>query len=240
MPRRSSRRLPIEPGFGDFGADVITVPANFNDLQRASTKIAGKLAGLDVMRILNEPTAAALAYGQSISKAEKIAVYDLGGGTFDVTLLDLTGNVFEVLATAGDTALGGDDIDRLIASSIALDVVRRFNLDPWADPMSSARLTFTAEEIKKELSKTHQVRREIDGLGYKEGGREISLSFTMTREQLETMAKPLIERTIAVAKKSIDSIALQPRAFDGVILVGGSTRIPLVGRMVEDLFGKPA
>src|SRR4051812_26112209 len=119
---------------------VITVPANFNDLQRAATKIAGKLAGLEVMRILNEPTAAALAYGQSIAKAEKIGVYDLGGGTFDVTLLDLTGNVFEVLATAGDTALGGDDIDRLLAEHMALDVIKKFNIDPRTDPVAFARL----------------------------------------------------------------------------------------------------
>ncbi len=140
---------------------VITVPANFNDLQRASTKIAGKVAGFDVMRILNEPTAAALAYGQSISKAEKIGVYDLGGGTFDVTLLDLTGNVFEVLATAGDTALGGDDIDRILVERIAMEVIRRFNVDPRIHPASAARLTFMAEEMKKELSNAYQSQREI-------------------------------------------------------------------------------
>src|SRR4051812_25463277 len=129
---------------GPVDRAVITVPANFNDLQRASTKIAGKLAGLDVLRILNEPTAAALAYGQSVAKAEKLAVYDLGGGTFDITLLDLTGNVFEVLATAGDTALGGDDIDRVLATKVALDVVNRFNVDPRTSPATAARLTFLA------------------------------------------------------------------------------------------------
>src|SRR4051812_10529496 len=137
---------------GTVDRAVITVPANFNDLQRASTKIAGKLAGLDVLRILNEPTAAALAYGQSIAKAEKIAVYDLGGGTFDITLLDLTGNVFEVLATAGDTALGGDDIDRLLADRIALEIVKRFNFDPRENAVAYARLRFIAEEVKKQLS----------------------------------------------------------------------------------------
>jgi molecular chaperone DnaK len=218
---------------------VITVPANFNDLQRASTKIAGKLAGLDVMRILNEPTAAALAYGQSISKAEKIAVYDLGGGTFDVTLLDLTGNVFEVLATAGDTALGGDDIDRVIADKMIVDVMNRFNVDPRTNPASAARLGFMAEEIKKELSTAYQAHREITGLGYAEGGNPITLPFKMTREELETLVKPLIERTIAVAQQSIDVIGFSPRDFDRVILVGGSTRMPLVARMVEKLFGAP-
>ena len=218
---------------------VITVPANFNDLQRASTKIAGKLAGLEVMRILNEPTAAALAYGQSISKAEKIAVYDLGGGTFDVTLLDLTGNVFEVLATAGDTALGGDDVDRVLAERLALDLVRRFNVDPRTNPASAARLSFVAEELKKELSTTFQAQREVSGIGYHEGGHAIATPFVMTRDELERLARPLIERTIAVARQSIEIIGLSPREFDRVILVGGSTRIPLVARMVEELFGQP-
>ncbi len=218
---------------------VITVPANFNDLQRASTKIAGKLAGLDVMRILNEPTAAALAYGQSIAKAEKIAVYDLGGGTFDVTLLDLTGNVFEVLATAGDTALGGDDIDRLLAERIALEVMKRFNVDPRANSGSSARLAFMAEEIKKELSIAYQSQREITGLGFTEGGHPVTLPFVMSREELEAIARPLVERTIAVASQSIEIIGLSPRDFDRVILVGGSTRTPIVARMVEQLFGQP-
>ncbi|MBX3205354.1 MAG: Hsp70 family protein [Labilithrix sp.] len=218
---------------------VITVPANFNDLQRASTKIAGKLAGLDVMRILNEPTAAALAYGQSISKAEKIGVYDLGGGTFDVTLLDLTGSVFEVLATAGDTALGGDDIDRVLAEKIALDVIKRFNVDPRTNPASAARLGFVAEELKKELSTAYQAQREITGIGYHEGGHPITTPFVMTRDELEALARPLVERTIAVARQSIEIIGLSPREFDRVILVGGSTRIPLVARMVEQLFGQP-
>jgi molecular chaperone DnaK len=217
---------------------VVTVPANFNDLQRASTKIAGKLAGLDVMRILNEPTAAALAYGQSIAKAEKVAVYDLGGGTFDVTLLDLTGNVFEVLATAGDTALGGDDFDRVLAEKIAVDVMKRFNFDPRTNPAAAARLAFMAEEIKKELSTAYQAQREISGIGYTEGGHPISMPFVMTREELEALTRPLIERTIAVARQSVETIGLAPRDFDRVILVGGSTRMPLVGRLVEQMFGQ--
>jgi molecular chaperone DnaK len=218
---------------------VITVPANFNDLQRASTKIAGKLAGLEVMRILNEPTAAALAYGQSIAKAEKIGVYDLGGGTFDVTLLDLTGNVFEVLATAGDTTLGGDDIDRLLAEKIALEVVRRFNYDPRIDPVAFARLRFIAEDLKKELSDQFQTGREISGVGYTEGGNPINMPFTITREEFERLALPLIERTMSVARQSIEIIGLHPKDFDRIILVGGSTRMPMVGRMVEQLFAQP-
>lgn len=218
---------------------VITVPANFNELQRASTKIAGKLAGLEVLRILNEPTAAALAYGQAISESEKIAVYDLGGGTFDVTLLDLAGNVFEVLGTAGDTALGGDDIDRAIADKIALDMMKRFNVDPRNESGSAARILFVAEEIKKELSSAQQAKREIADIGIGPGGKPVSMQFVMTRPELEAIAKPFIDRTVAVAKGSMESVGLTPAEFDRVILVGGSTRMPIVGRSVEKLFGKP-
>ncbi len=217
---------------------VITVPANFNDLQRASTKIAGKLAGLEVLRILNEPTAAALAYGQSIAKAEKIAVYDLGGGTFDVTLLDLTGNVFEVLATAGDTALGGDDIDRLLAEYISLEVIKRFNVDPRTNPVAFARFRFIAEEVKKKLSTQSAIDQEISGIGYTESGIPMTMTMTVTRQALDRIALPLIERTMSVAKQSIEIIGLHPKDFDRVILVGGSTRMPLAARMVEQLFGQ--
>ena len=217
---------------------VITVPANFNDLQRASTKIAGKLAGLEVLRILNEPTAAALAYGQSIAKAEKIAVYDLGGGTFDVTLLDLTGNVFEVLATAGDTTLGGDDIDRLLADFISLEVIKRFNVDPRTNPVAFARLRFIAEEVKKQLSSQSAIDQEISGIGYTEGGTPMTMTMTITRQALDRIALPLIERTMSVAKQSIEIIGLHPKDFDRVILVGGSTRMPLAARLVEQLFGQ--
>jgi molecular chaperone DnaK len=223
---------------GTVDRAVITVPANFNDLQRASTKIAGKLAGLEVLRILNEPTAAALAYGQSIAKAEKIAVYDLGGGTFDVTLLDLTGNVFEVLATAGDTSLGGDDLDRLLAERMSLEVIKRFNYDPRTNPVAFARLRFMAEEVKKQLSSQLVIDQEISGIGYTEGGAPISMKMTISREELDRIALPLIERTISVAKQSVEIIGLNPKDFDRVILVGGSTRMPLAARLVEQLFGQ--
>jgi len=223
---------------GTVDRAVITVPANFNDLQRASTKIAGKLAGLEVLRILNEPTAAALAYGQSIAKAEKIAVYDLGGGTFDITLLDLTGNVFEVLATAGDTSLGGDDLDRLLAERMSLEVIKRFNYDPRTNPVAFARLRFMAEEVKKQLSSQMVVDQEISGIGYTEGGAPISMTMAISREELDRIALPLIERTISVAKQSVEIIGLNPKDFDRVILVGGSTRMPLAARLVEQLFGQ--
>jgi len=224
---------------GPVDRAVITVPANFNDLQRASTKIAGKLAGLEVLRILNEPTAAALAYGQSIAKAEKIGVYDLGGGTFDITLLDLTGNVFEVLATSGDTALGGDDVDRLLAERMSLEVLKRFNFDPRTEPVAFGRLRFMAEEVKKQLSAQLSVDREISGIGYTTGGEPIRFTMTITRDELDRIALPLVERTISVAKQSIEIVGLHPKDFDRVLLVGGSTRMPLVARMVEQLFARP-
>jgi molecular chaperone DnaK len=223
---------------GPVDRAVITVPANFNDLQRASTKIAGKLAGLEVLRILNEPTAAALAYGQSIAKAEKIAVYDLGGGTFDITLLDLTGNVFEVLATAGDTALGGDDLDRLLAERMALEVIKRFNYDARTNPVAISRLRFIAEDVKKLLSTQMAVDQEISGIGYTEGGTPITMTMTISRDELDRIALPLVERTISVAKQSIEIIGMHPKDFDRVILVGGSTRMPLAARLVEQLFGQ--
>jgi molecular chaperone DnaK len=224
---------------GTVDRAVITVPANFNDLQRASTKIAGKLAGLEVMRILNEPTAAALAYGQSIAQAEKIAIYDLGGGTFDITLLDLTGNVFEVLATAGDTALGGDDIDRLLAERISREVFERFKYDPRKDPVAFARLRLIAEEVKKQLSERPSVDQAITGLGHTEAGAPITMTMTISRDELERIALPLFERTVAVARESVAMIGLHPKDFDRVILVGGSTRMPIAARMVEELFEKP-
>lgn len=224
---------------GPVDRAVITVPANFNDLQRASTKIAGKLAGLEVLRILNEPTAAALAYGQSIAKAEKIAVYDLGGGTFDITLIDLAGNVFEVLATAGDTALGGDDLDRLLADFFALEVVKKFNYDPRTDPAALSRLRFIAEDVKKLLSTQPNVDQDLSGIGVTPAGAPVAMSVPVSRDRLERIALPLIERTVDVAKQSIEIIGLHPKDFDRVILVGGSTRMPLVARLVEGLFGRP-
>jgi molecular chaperone DnaK len=218
---------------------VITVPANFNDLQRAATKVAGKLAGLEVMRILNEPTAAALAYGQSISQSERIAIYDLGGGTFDITLLDLSGSVFEVLATAGDTALGGDDIDVLIADRIAAQFREIHRFDARANPEAFGRLRLLAEDLKIRLSEEEEVAVNVSDIAYGEGGAALSIRFVMNRAQLEHLTKPLIDKTIDVTRFAIDTIGQKLEGFDRVILVGGSTRMPLVARSVEKMFGKP-
>jgi molecular chaperone DnaK len=219
---------------------VITVPANFNDLQRAATKLAGKLAGLEVLRILNEPTAAALAYGQASGQAERIAVYDLGGGTFDVTLLDLSGNVFEVLATGGDTALGGDDIDQLIADQMAQFFLKTHRVDPRADPLARAALRARAEVLKLALSSKDEASVELNDVARGEGGVFISATFTMRRADLERISQPLIERTLDTCRFSIETIGLKPEEIQRVILVGGSTRMPLVVARVESYFKKPA
>jgi molecular chaperone DnaK len=218
---------------------VVTVPANFNELQRAATKVAGRVAGLDVLRIINEPTAAALAYGLGRTTKERIAIYDFGGGTFDCTLLDLSGNVFEVLATAGDTFLGGDDLDLAIGERMAEAFLRAHRYDPRTEPQIFERLRAAGEAIKIELSTHERAQTKLREIAFGVGGSHLDLDFGMTRDELEMLATPLVERTFAVCQEAL-SVAQQPvSAFDKVILVGGSTRIPLVRRRVEQFFGMP-
>ncbi|MBS2019408.1 MAG: Hsp70 family protein [Deltaproteobacteria bacterium] len=217
---------------------VITVPAHFNELQRASTKVAGRVSGLEVLRILNEPTAAALAYGLGRSGNERVAVYDFGGGTFDCTLLDLNGNVFEVLATAGDSFLGGDDVDNMIAERMAETYLKAHRYDPRTDAQMLERLKTCAEDIKMVLStaETHTV--VLKEFGHGAGGSSINFTFTMTRRDLEHMITPLIERSFKVTQDALSLARLSPTSFDKIILVGGSTRIPLVRKRVESFFGQ--
>jgi molecular chaperone DnaK len=216
---------------------VITVPANFNELQRAATKVAGRVAGLDVLRIINEPTAAALAYGLGRSTKERIAVYDFGGGTFDCTLLDLSGNVFEALATAGDSFLGGDDIDVAIAERMAEAFLHAHRYDPRVDPQAFERLRAAAEAVKVELSASERAQTRLRDVAVGAGGAHLDLDFAMTRDELEMLATPLVERTFAVCQEALAVAKLPVSAFDKVILVGGSTRVPLVRRRVEQFFG---
>jgi molecular chaperone DnaK len=218
---------------------VITVPANFNELQRAATKVAGNVAGLDVLRIINEPTAAALAYGLGRSKRERIAIYDFGGGTFDCTLLDLSGNVFEVLATAGDSFLGGDDLDLAIAERMAEGFLQAQRYDPRSDAQSFEKLRVAAESVKIALSSQERVQHTVREVAHGVGGTPLDLSFVMTRAEIEMLATPLIERTFAVCQDALAVARLPVSAFDRVILVGGSTRIPLVRHRVEQFFGSP-
>ncbi len=217
---------------------VITVPANFNDLQRAATKTAGRLAGLEVLRILNEPTAAALAYGPRSAAQERVVVYDLGGGTFDVTVLDLVGNVFEVLSTAGDTALGGDDIDLVVAQRMAEDVQRKLGFDSTANPTGFTRLRLLGEEMKRELSTKTEHVVATDDLGPTKAGASASWRFRMTRPELEWASLALVDRTIDVCRSALESASVAPSEIDRVILVGGATRMPMIARKVEQFFGR--
>jgi actin-like ATPase involved in cell morphogenesis len=217
---------------------VITVPANFNDLQRAATKVAGRVAGLEVLRILNEPTAAALAYGYGKSNNERVAIYDFGGGTFDVTLLDLAGNVFEVLATAGDTFLGGDDIDLAIADRICDSFLRQHRYDPRSDLQVFEHVRAAAETIKHQLSRETQATVELKELAFGAGGRSLGIDFSFTRADLEKLILPLVDRTFQVCRDAMGTARMSPREFDQVILVGGSTRIPLVRQRVAEFFGR--
>ena len=215
---------------------VITVPANFNDLQRAATKVAGRVAGLEVMRILNEPTAAALAYGYGKSTSERIAVYDFGGGTFDVTLLDLSDNVFEVLATAGNTFLGGDDLDMAIAERMAETFLARHRYDPRSEPQVFEHLKVAAEEVKHRLSSESELTLEIKDIAHGPGGKPLGLTFSMTRGELERLAAPLIDSTFEVCKEALGIARLSINDFQQLLLVGGSTRVPLVKRRVEEFW----
>jgi molecular chaperone DnaK len=218
---------------------VITVPAYFNDSQRQATKDAGRIAGLNVQRIINEPTAAALAYGPPGKAQERIAVYDLGGGTFDVTLLDLAGNVFEVLATAGDTALGGDDIDLVVAERMADDLLKTHRFDARAQPLAFAKLRLYAERMKRELSTAEEYTLVVDDLVPGDRGRSVKWNIRMTRPELEWASLALVERTFAVCQRALDAAGARPGELDRVVLVGGATRMPMVARKVEQFFGRP-
>src|SRR5713101_3803032 len=217
-----------------FGAPVtkavITVPAYFNDAQRQATKDAGRIAGLEVLRLVNEPTAASLAYGLDKKKEGIVAVYDLGGGTFDISVLHLHDGIFEVIATNGDTHLGGDDIDNLLIR-IALDDIRGdFGADVSRRSEVVAAISKAVIEAKIALSSQESTKLDIELPGGKRYLREI------TREQFEELAAPVIERTIAPCKQALKDAALKPEQIDEVVLVGGSTRIPRVRALVEQLF----
>jgi molecular chaperone DnaK len=215
---------------------VITVPANFSDAQRQATKEAGRLAGLEVLRLLNEPTAAALAYGFGQRKDEVVCVFDFGGGTFDVSLLAIRDEVFEVLATDGDFFLGGDDIDRVIAESLAAELNRTLRVDPRKDPSLMTRLALAAEEVKIHLSAHASAEGTIDGLVH--GNRELSLPFSLTRRQLEEMMSGFVERSIELCRGVLTAARLVPQQVSEVVCVGGTSRIPLVRRRLSELFGR--
>ena len=208
---------------------VITVPAYFNDAQRQATRDAGKLAGLDVLRIINEPTAASLAYGLGLQKDEEktIAVYDLGGGTFDISVLQITNGIFEVLSTNGDTYLGGDDLDRAIVKywMLQLAITEEALL---ADKALSQGLRLRAEEAKKQLSSADDYTAEWQGY-----------TLSIRKEQFEELIQPMIAKTIDCCSKALQDAGLQTKDIEVVVMVGGSTRVPAVKKAVSDFFGRP-
>ena len=216
---------------------VITVPAYFNDSQRQATKDAGKIAGLNVLRIINEPTAAALAYGMDKQKDEIIAVFDLGGGTFDISILELGDGVFEVKSTNGDTHLGGDDFDQKIINWIAKEFKKSDGIDLKTDPMALQRLREAAETAKVELSSSKQTEINLPFITADSSGPK-HLNITLTRAKFEELVSDLITRTINPCLQAIKDAGLSPSKIDEVIIVGGSSRIPKIQDKVKEIFGK--
>jgi len=216
---------------------IVTVPAYFDDAQRQATKDAGKIAGLEVKRILNEPTAAALAYGLDRKGSERIAVYDLGGGTFDISILQIQGGVFSVQATGGDTHLGGEDFDNRLISTLIEEFQKAQNIDLKADRTALQRLREAAEKAKHELSSSLETEINIPFIAVGPGG-PLHMQKALKRSDLEILTRDLVERTISACNEVLKDAKLKPDQIDQVVLVGGMTRMPMVQRSVRELFGR--
>jgi len=215
---------------------VIPVPADFNDAQRQATKDAGQIAGLEVARIINEPTAASLAYGLDKKKNEKIVVFDLGGGTFDVSVLEVADGVFRVISTNGDTHLGGDDFDQCLINYVADEFKGQYGIDLRKDTMALQRLQEACEKAKKELRQAQNTDINLPFITADANGPK-HLQMTITRSKLEQLIDPLIERCRGPVRQAMKDANLQPKDIDEVVLVGGSTRVPKVQQLVKDMFG---
>ena len=217
---------------------VITVPAYFNDAQRQATKDAGKIAGLEVERIINEPTAAALAFGlDKLDQEQKVLVYDLGGGTFDVSILDLADGTFEVLSTAGDNMLGGDDFDKAIMDYVVAEFKKQESIDLSTDNMAMQRVKEAAEKAKKDLSGVMQTQISLPFISAGANG-PVHLEMSLTRAKFDELTRGLIERTVGPVRRALSDAKVQPSDIDQVLLVGGSTRIPAVQESVRRELGK--
>jgi molecular chaperone DnaK len=214
---------------------VIAVPANFTDSQRSATRIAARLAGLDVIRVINEPTAAALAYGYIEDMDRRIAVYDFGGGTFDVTILQITRNVFEVLSTSGEMFLGGDDLDSVIVERMATAYMRHYGIDLRGDPRALEQLRLVAEQVKIQLSETSLSSIRISDVP---PGSHRDLDFSLSADELREIAGPIVRRTIPVCADAMRVAGIGAESIDEIVLVGGTTRLPLVREVVKEIFGK--
>ncbi len=221
----------------EVGGAVITVPAYFNDAQRQATKDAGKIAGLDVKRIINEPTAAALAYGLDKKEDEKIAVYDFGGGTFDISILEVGENVVEVKSTNGDTHLGGDNLDQRVIDYLVDEFKKDQGIDLTKDPMAVQRLREAAEKAKMELSTAQSTDINLPYITADQSGPK-HLTLKLSRAKFEQLVDDLVERTLEPCRKALVDAGLSAGEIDEIVLVGGSTRVPLVRQKVTELFGK--
>merc|ERR1719254_444714 len=221
---------------GSVGQAVITVPVYFNDSQRQATKDAGKISGLDVLRIINEPTAAALAFGMEASDGQTIAVYDLGGGTFDISILEISGGVFEVKATNGDTSLGGEDLDHVILQHLVSEFKKAQGIDLSEDKMAVQRLREAAETAKIELSSKVQTDINLPFITADQTGPK-HFNIQLTRSKLEQLVDSLIKRTEGPCDACIKDSGLSNSELSTILLVGGSTRMPLVSQVVKDIYG---
>jgi molecular chaperone DnaK len=218
---------------------VVTVPAYFDDAQRQATKDAGRIGGLDVKRIINEPTAAALAYGLEKKDAERVAIYDLGGGTFDISILEIREGVFSVKSTNGDTHLGGEDFDRRILDSLAETFLKEHNVDLRKDKLALQRLKEASEKAKHELSSSLETEINLPFIGQSAGGEPLHIVKTMTRSELELLTSDLVDKTLEPCQKALADAKLAPADIQNVILVGGMTRMPAVQAAVKQFFGRP-
>lgn len=217
---------------------VVTVPANFDDGQREATRAAGEIAGLNVLRILNEPTAAALAYGYGQGMQTCVAIYDFGGGTFDITILRLDDCVFEVLSTAGNTFLGGDDIDHVICEHMTTLFVQQTGIDLRFNMSALSRLYAVAEQVKCQLSSRSKAVVQVQEIAYGQGGEPLDLSFTLTVEELNAMSRNILGQSFLICDEAMRLANMTTTHIDGIVLVGGTTRMPLVRRGVAQYFGK--
>lgn len=215
---------------------VITVPANFNDAQREATKAAGRIAGLNVLRILNEPTAAALAYGYGQSLNSRVAIYDFGGGTFDITILQLANRVFEVLATAGDSFLGGDDIDEKVVNHMVDLFLKEHRIDLHTDNSALARLRAVAEQIKCQLSNRLKAVVQVQEIAHGQQGKSIDLNFALTREELNRITKEIVQRSFLICDEALGLANIAAAQLDSIVLVGGTTKMPFVRESVKGYF----
>jgi molecular chaperone DnaK len=220
-----------------FSHAVITVPAYFNDAQRQATKDAGQIAGLDVLRVINEPTAAALAYGLDRSDNSVIAVYDLGGGTFDISILEMQKGVFEVKSTNGDTHLGGEDFDIVLVNHLLAEFRKQSGVDLKEDGMAIQRVREAAEKAKIELSSTTQTEINLPFITADASGPK-HINSKLLRSQFEALVAPLIQRTVEPCKKALSDAGVKPNEINEVILVGGMTRMPRVSDTVKSIFGR--